>query len=96
MITHDAENLDVRLSQIERKLDDLNTRLATTDERELRLRKKSGASRADRTFWGAFLIVLGGLWLGDRMNWIDISAGWLWPSLLVGFGLYLIFGGRNR
>lgn len=96
MINHEVTNLDARLSQIDRKLDELNTQLAATDERELRLRNKSGASRTDRTFWGIFLIVLGGLWLGQRMEWFDISAGWLWPSLLLGFGLYLILGGRYK
>ena len=96
MINQDVDNLESRLNQMDRKLDALNARLAAADERELRPRPRPGASRMDRTFWGIFLIVLGGLWLADRMEWIDISAGWLLPSLLLGFGLYLILGGRER
>jgi hypothetical protein len=96
MNDYSTEQLDSRLSQIDQKLDNLTTRLTSTDERELRMRQKSGASRTDRTFWGIFLVVLGGLWLGDRMGWVDISAGWLWPTLLIGFGLYLMLGGRYR
>ena len=92
MLNQDVENLDSRLSQIERKLDDLTSRLKAPDSRV----HTRGASRTDRVFWGIFLIVLGSLWLADRMNWVDISAGWLWPTLLVGFGLYLILGGRER
>ena len=96
MTDYSSDKLDARLNQLERKLDDLNTRLAATGEQDMKRRHRSGATRADRTFWGAFLIVLGGLWLSERMHWIDISAAWLWPVLVVAFGLYLIIGGRNR
>ena len=96
MTDFNTEQLDARLNLIlDRKLEDLALRLRTDDEKALKARR-GGASRTDRTFWGIFLIVLGCLWLADRMNWIDISAGWLWPSLLMGFGLYLILGGRDR
>ncbi len=96
MDDYTTQQLDGRLAQIERKLDELSTRLTATDDRELKLRHRDAASRTDRTFWGIFLVVLGGLWLADRMEWLDISAGWLWPSLLIGFGLYLVMGGRAR
>lgn len=96
MNEYTTESLDARLQQLDRKLDQLTAQLTATDERDLKLRRRMGASRIDRTFWGIFLVVLGGLWLADRMEWIDISAGWLWPSLLIGFGLYLVLGGRER
>ena len=91
------EQLDARLNQIlDRKLEDLAVRLKASDEQDAKRRHRGGASRTDRTFWGLFLVILGGLWLADRMEWLDISAGWLWPSLLMGFGLYLVLGGRER
>jgi hypothetical protein len=97
MNNYTMEELDARLNQIlDRKLEDLAVRLKKTEEQDGRERRRVGASRTDRTFWGVFLVVLGGLWLADRMQWLNISAGWLWPSLLIGFGLYLVLGGRGR
>ena len=91
------EQLDERLNQIlDRKLEAMAARIASNEELASKRRRQGGASRTDRTFWGIFLVVLGGLWLADRMEWLDISAGWLWPSLLIGFGLYLVLGGRER
>ena len=96
MDNYTMEQLDARLNQIlDRKLEELTARLKADEERSRKARR-GGASRTDRTFWGIFLMVLGGLWLADLVDWIDVSAAWLWPSLLVGFGLYLILGGRNR
>ncbi len=97
MSDYTNEQLEARLNQIlDRKLEALAARLESSEAVEAKRRRQVGASRTDRTFWGVFLVVLGALWLADRMEWLDISAGWLWPSLLIGFGLYLVLGGRAK
>jgi predicted membrane protein len=45
--------------------------------------------------WGAFWVLVGGLWLLDRLNIIYFSIWELWPLILVVLGASLIWG-RGR
>jgi predicted membrane protein len=47
--------------------------------------------------WGAFWVLVGGLWLLDRLGFIYFSIWELWPLILVVLGASLIWGrGRRR
>lgn len=47
--------------------------------------------------FGVILIVLGGIFLLDQLDWIpDFDYGRLWPLVLVAVGIALIAGGQKR
>lgn len=45
---------------------------------------------------GLFFVAAGILFLLDAFELIAVSAAYLWPLLLIGFGIALIAGGRRR
>ena len=45
---------------------------------------------------GLFFLAAGALFLLDALEVVSIRAGYLWPLLLIGFGIALIAGGRRR
>ncbi|MBX5443777.1 DUF5668 domain-containing protein [Sphaerobacter sp.] len=45
---------------------------------------------------GLVFIVLGGLFLLDRLGTIDFRVVYVWPILLIGLGLAVLFGGRSE
>jgi len=45
---------------------------------------------------GLFFVAAGALFLLDALEVVSIRAGYLWPLLLIGFGIALIAGGRRR
>ena len=54
-------------------------------------------SRGSGAFWGIFFIVVGLFWLGREAHWLPAElAGLFWPALLVGLGLWFIFGALFR
>jgi cell wall-active antibiotic response 4TMS protein YvqF len=45
---------------------------------------------------GLALIGLGGLFLLDRVESVDLRFGYLWPALLAAFGAILLAAGLSR
>jgi len=45
---------------------------------------------------GLVLIGLGGLFLLDRLEALDLRFGYLWPALLAGLGAILLASGLRR
>lgn len=45
---------------------------------------------------GLVLIGLGGLFLLDRLEVLDLRFGYLWPALLAGLGAILLASGLRR
>jgi hypothetical protein len=54
--------------------------------------------RADRTGIGIglFFVAAGVLFLLEGLDVFTVRAAWLWPLLLIGFGLALLAGGFRR
>ena len=50
--------------------------------------------RGAALFWGAALLVLGGVWLAANTIGIDNWGEWLVPGLFVVWGVVLLFGLR--
>lgn len=49
--------------------------------------------KSSRIFWGAVLVILGGLFLLDSLGIVAIKLwGILWPVLLILFGLWILMG----
>lgn len=45
---------------------------------------------------GVLFIVLGALFLLDRLDAIDFQTAYVWPILLIGFGVAVLLGGRTN
>ena len=45
---------------------------------------------------GVLFVVAGVVFLLDLLEVISISAGWLWPGLLIALGAALLVSGRRR
>lgn len=89
---NDADNTQLRLDSIERKLDELLSR-SVSDSAKTKSRRRG---LRERIFWGVFILVLGLIWLGQNfgIEWLNNLR--FWPVAVIVFGLYLIFGGRDR
>ncbi|KUP20942.1 cell wall-active antibiotics response protein LiaF [Paenibacillus sp. DMB5] len=57
-------------------------------------------SKGSSAFWGFFFLALGVYFLGRNLDWFDVSPGdffkLLFPVMLIGGGLYVIFRPRSR
>lgn len=45
---------------------------------------------------GLFFVIAGALVLLDALEVVEVRAAYLWPLLLIGFGIALIVGGRRE
>jgi predicted membrane protein len=59
------------------------------------LSKMVQSEAVPQKLWGAFWVLVGGLWLLDKLNVIYFSVWDLWPLILVVMGVSLIWG-RSR
>jgi hypothetical protein len=86
--------------RIEEKLNRLEKEIPSIVEQRLddAIKKAKVKPKSDRghVFWGLFLIAIGILWLAEKLDWIHFDFAWLWPTALICFGLYLMFGGKRR
>jgi len=46
--------------------------------------------------WGAFLILLGALFLVNELGFLHIRIGSLWPVALIAFGVWMLLGATGR
>jgi predicted membrane protein len=56
-------------------------------------------NKHDKRLWfGLFLVIIGGAWLLDNLNVLNFLPGFLisWKTFLIGLGLYLIFGPKQK
>lgn len=54
-----------------------------------------GKWRINKLFWGLFILAIGIMLQGNKLNYFDVSWGqfwnWTWPILIIYFGLSLLF-----
>ncbi len=90
----DMESIERRLLQIEQKLDSLMSRSAFSDD-GIAKPAKSNKSRSGRVFFGLLIVVISLVWLGQNFDIQWLSRLNILPLVLIGFGIYLAFGGRD-
>ncbi|MBU0508024.1 hypothetical protein KKH27_04215 [bacterium] len=91
----DLDRFDQRLSQIERKLDSILTRESLVGPASGHAAPKR-RSNTSRVLWGIIVCVLGVIWLGQALDVQWLKSLEIMPLAVIAFGLYLIFGSRNR
>lgn len=60
--------------------------LASGPDCRRRLEADGRAEQAD-WLWSSFLILCGGLWLGNNLHWLHVSFGTVWPLTLITLGV---------
>jgi fatty acid desaturase len=91
------QQIERQLAGMQKRIDESVLRIEQTAARiDDAVAKKLAKSprRADRIFWGIFLILLGGLWFGNSAGWYNVNVSW-WPIVVIAFGTYLMVGGRG-
>jgi len=92
-----------RLDAIERRFDALIKRfeelaeqvrtISETKPQDLPARR--ARSESGRIFWGTAMVIVGLVWLGDRLSWFDVDIP-VAASAFIIIGLYLIITSRSR
>ena len=60
------------------------------DRNEVVEATKPPPSISGRIAMGALLVVVGAVWLADRLDWIEVGAGMVLPLLVTGIGVALL------
>lgn len=85
-----SNDIERRLADLERKLDNVLRRLSTEPERDSKTQKPQATGRGRRIFWGLFIVIIGLIWLGQNYNVQWLSDLKLWPVALIAFGVYFM------
>ncbi len=90
----DLQNLERRLDEIERKLDDSQHGHAPRPSGECTPARRWRGGTA-RVLFGVLILLLGLLYLGkDYVYWLQHVK--FWPIAVIAFGLIILFGERGR
>ncbi len=92
----DLENLERRVSDVERRLDEalMNRVVREAGGEPEPLRRGRGNSA--RIYVGIVFLVLGLLWLGKNYGIDWLARVDVWPIIVIALGLLIIFGDRGR
>ncbi len=64
--------------------------MTIVDDREVVQTTKSRPPIGGRIAMGALLVVVGAVWMAERLDWIDIDAGMVLPLLVTAIGVVLL------
>ncbi len=64
--------------------------MTLVDEREVVQTSKPRPPTGGRIAVGAMLVVVGAVWMAERLDWIDIGAGMVLPLLVTAVGVVLL------
>ena len=91
----DMENMEQRLGQIEQKVDQLLSRQSQVWGEDHSAAVPKRHSHTGRIFLGFLIVIISLVWMGQNFGIDWLGKLKILPLVLIAFGLYLAFGGRD-
>lgn len=92
------KHVEKRIDEVAQKVEKQGEHFGKRVEAKVKEVEKEVEQRTDGSanfIWGAILIIIGLIWLGNNLGWFDYDIPWV-PLALIGVGVYMILHRKDK
>lgn len=97
-VEEQMKRVEKRIEEVAEKVEKQGEDFGKRVESKIKDVEKEVENRTDGSgnfVWGAILIIIGVIWLGNNIGWFDYDIPWV-PLALIGVGTYMILQNRGK